>query len=152
MSLQRLLLSTVVTVSVVTFCNLAQADSMPVNATVSYSSANLYGSAHSYSERLVNGNVKAAPTMFAAFNDRNSNQPNLLSQSASYSFSTKTNYAANYAQVAGSGLHNNLRFKTGVWAVQKSGGGVSTPEPGSLLLISTGLIGLAGTIRRKVRI
>jgi PEP-CTERM motif len=145
-SLQSLLLSTVVTASVVTisFCTLARADSMPVNAKVSYPSANLYGSAHSYSGHLLSSNAKAAPAMFVAFNDRNP------VQGGKALFSGSLFPKTDYAQFAGGGLHNNVRSKTTVWAVSKSGGGVSTPEPGSLLLISTGLIGIAGTIRRKV--
>jgi len=42
-----------------------------------------------------------------------------------------------------------------VWKVgtpfQRPTSPMSTPEPGSLLLLSTGLIGFAGLIRRKLR-
>ena len=46
-------------------------------------------------------------------------------------------------------MHNNIRFRPAGWANGR-GDGMAAPEPGSLMLLSTGLIGIAGLVRRKL--
>lgn len=53
--------------------------------------------------------------------------------------------------------HGTIAGRNGNWLVGQSnapggsGTPLTTPEPGSLMLLSTGLIGIAGTLRRKLR-
>jgi len=44
------------------------------------------------------------------------------------------------------------RFEIDNWAHTQPKHGLSTPEPGSLMLLSTGLMGIAGMVRRKLRL
>jgi hypothetical protein len=48
-------------------------------------------------------------------------------------------------------LRNNYRLRISNWNIAEGGHGPSTPEPASLLLLSTGLIGIAALMRRKLR-
>jgi hypothetical protein len=48
-------------------------------------------------------------------------------------------------------VHGTISHKDGNWAVwNHRSAPLSTPEPGSLMLLSTGLVGVAGIVRRKL--
>jgi hypothetical protein len=48
--------------------------------------------------------------------------------------------------------HGTISHKNGDWAVwhKEMPSPMTAPEPGSLMLLSTGLIGIAGVLRRKL--
>jgi hypothetical protein len=48
------------------------------------------------------------------------------------------------------GLQGTIRFRTSGWTGGGEGHGTTAPEPGSLMLLSTGLFGIAGIVRRKL--
>jgi hypothetical protein len=52
-----------------------------------------------------------------------------------------------------SSTHGTISHKDGDWAVWHQGSPkpLAAPEPGSLLLLSTGMMGLAGVARRKLQ-
>ena len=53
------------------------------------------------------------------------------------------------------GRHGTISHKNGDWAVWRQGkppvAPMTAPEPGTLMLLSTGLIGIAGRVRHKLR-
>jgi len=128
---------------------LVSADSIPVNLTFLHSGASVYTGASSDPAPLsISGIGKATPALFGTFNNRaakenvnaqlsglpsgpvTDNQPRRLT-------SARTSYGA-------------IDRRESHWVLH-SGTAMSTPEPGSLLLLSTGLMGIAGIVRRKLR-
>ena len=61
-----------------------------------------------------------------------------------------TDYKLGFAPSV-SGMHRT-RFEKDNWTSTGQKPGLSTPEPGSLMLLSTGLMGIAGMVRRKLRL
>jgi hypothetical protein len=53
-------------------------------------------------------------------------------------------------RIAGPGGMHPARFGDDKWVGGGRGSGMSAPEPGSLMLLSTGLIGIAGMMRRRL--
>jgi hypothetical protein len=127
LSYNRILLSLVVIFS---FSVLASANSVPVNAASFHSNSASIESTQTSSSHFSIVRMPATVT--------------LGSSAAGYTGTSNTFLRAS---------HGTISYKDGNWAVwhQKTPQPLSTPEPGSLLLVSTGLIGVAGTVRRKLQ-
>jgi hypothetical protein len=124
----RFVLSLVVTLA---FSTLALANSAPVNLSSFHS---IGSGAH----------VEYAPSGHFSINGE---------RAATVTFSPVKSYSfAGSSFLASS--HGTISRKDGDWAVwhkPSTAAPLSAPEPGSLLLISTGVVGLIGSMRRKLQ-
>ena len=135
---------------------LASANSAPVNVTSSHSGTGVYDGAYAYSAPLSIGSVKAVTTMLGAVNNHISTGEGGNSQSSGLILGQPAfgKGIADYTPPGSAfpnGKHETSRNRVRYFAGGNRGTPAATPEPGSLLLLSTGLIGTAGMIRRKRR-
>jgi len=145
---RRFLLSLVVGLSLST---LASANSANVNMTFLHSGTGVY--ARTYMDHFSIDGGRATPAIFAASNDlvstgksRSAYLNGPLSGTVMDGQDVTDYKTGSIASLSGM---NGTRFRTDNWAGARHG--KSTPEPASLLLLSTGLIGIAGLVRRKLR-
>src|ERR1700691_1538541 len=122
---------------------LALADSVPATALQS----GVYGENRiSALTSAIESAPKATPATFAAFSNA---APVGGSVTARIVLGSPVANRSAISFSSSDDRHDNLKFRTPRWNGPKSG--LATAEPESLLLLSTGLIGIAGVIRRKLR-
>jgi hypothetical protein len=117
---------------------LALADSAPASIAYLHSSTGAYAGAQSYQRTAT-----PMPMILAAFSSPSSERSD----------------ARLNAPLFGNGsvqVHGTISRNNGDWSVwhtptNSAPAALSTPEPGSLMLLSTGLMGIAGVLRRKLR-
>lgn len=102
--------------------------------------------------------VKTAPTMLLASNSHKSPDA-LMNPSMDAAVSGKAIYGGGIAgPTTGGSIFPHRRYGPPCCQAREWVGsgpsqpGLSTPEPGSLMLLSTGLLGIAGVVRRKLRL
>jgi hypothetical protein len=123
---------------------LALADSAPVSIAYFHSSTGAYAGSQSYADHSSSSQKTGTLMIVAAFNspssEKSSGHSNVL-------VSGNNGFA----------VHGTISRKNGDWSVWHTPAAngaptapLATPEPGSLMLVSTGLVGIAGVLRRKL--
>ncbi len=147
----RFLLSLVVAVSLST---LASANSITVNTKFLHSGASVSGGDHTYPGWFSINGGKPAPTTFAAFNnhtpgDWNARVGGPLSGDVMPGPRAQRTPMGS-ASLLRAGMHDDIRFRAPNWNGVERRQGIGAPEPGGLILLSTGLIAIAALVRRKL--
>jgi hypothetical protein len=143
---RRFLLPLVVGMSLST---LARADSTPVNMAFSGSATGVYDASQDYSSHFsVN---TGTPVTLAGFKSPSSEKRSgqLGVPRIGKEILIKNDLATNSTFLGE--RHGTISYKTGNWAVWRQVSPMAAPESGSLILLSTGLIGIAGIVRRQLR-
>jgi hypothetical protein len=126
------------------------ANSTPINMPFLHFGAGVYGGTYAYPGHLLNESTKATPTMFG---NAASQVSTAAEGDAGGSIFGKSLFNNRFTDTASTRFAfqdgNFLGSRYGIdW---KRGKNLATPEPGSLLLLSTGLFCVAGMLRRKLR-
>jgi hypothetical protein len=135
---------------------LALADSIPFSTKLLASSNGVYAGVSSPAH-VSTGAGSSAPSTFDTFhNQLATSTVGNAPLGASIPGTTTTLYGQHIPDSSTgrfntfNGPHDTIRFRTKGWSGPKLGG-MAAPEPSSLMLLSTGLIGLAGLVRRMRR-
>jgi len=140
---------------------LASADSTNVSLALLHSGtsapgANSYDRVNNLPGHFSSSAVKNASANFVAYNShiRSSEGASfqgspLLPRQAMFGSGAADHNSAPMAFQDGKRMTSRYRADSIVWNRGKT---LSTPEPGSLMLLSTGLMGIAGMLRRKLRL
>jgi hypothetical protein len=131
-------------------CTLAAANSLPIPATSVPTSTSIR--AVDSASRLSVGGGHSAGVIFTLANRAPEERSGQLAGLLAGKVAPGRDLTAPLSTlpVSGASMHNNVRFRTSNWDRMAERGGASTPEPGSLLLLSSGLIGIAGMLRRRL--
>jgi PEP-CTERM motif len=123
MSRNRLLLSSIVALVIaLSLATLAAANTVDVNGSALHVGTRSPNYVVTYPAHLSVGDVASAPAI-----------SNVRVEDAPFG-----------------GMHGTIRFRAKNWNGGSQKTPMSTPEPGSLMLLSTGLVGIAGMVRRKL--
>jgi PEP-CTERM motif len=132
---------------------LAAADSTNVTAAFLHSGAGANGGAN---PQFSTNSGKASPATFGVYNGHVSAGANGNARIGGAFSGTASDSRAftgyKIGQIAPPGGMHGTRFKNDKWNATGQGRGLTTPEPSSLMLLSTGLMGIAGMARRKLRL
>jgi len=134
---------------------LALANSIPVSQTFLHSGTGVRSGAFTYTGHFSTTSGKATPMSFDAISSRTGGWNAHLSALPSGKVLLSDGLANRTGRIAfpGRGLEPTC-CKAANWVGGDQGykgkGGLSAPEPGSLILLSTGLLGIAGLMRRKL--
>jgi PEP-CTERM motif len=134
---------------------LALANSIPVTLTSLHSGASVHGGAFTDPGHFSINGAKATPIIFDAVNSRTSYRNAHLSGLPSGKVLLGNGTASRTGRIPFPGQgYQPTCCKAANWVGGDQGyggkGGLSAPEPGSLILLSTGLLGIAGIVRRKL--
>jgi len=137
------------------FSTLALANSISVNQTFLHSGALVRSGAFTYVGHLSINGGKATPMNFAAISSHTGDWNAHLTGLPSGRVLLGNGTASRTGRIPfpGQGYQPTCcRAQNWVGSDQGYGGkgGLSAPEPGSLILLSTGLLGIAGLMRRKL--
>jgi len=133
---------------------LALADSAPLGVPfLRFDTSGVYTGARTYSDTFSINAGKVTPILTAAFNTPSGYSGNNRLGGLSANIVSGQGIAAQSAvgMTYAGGTHGTIAHQQGNFARSREGSPAATPEPGSLMLLSTGLIGLAGLVRRKLR-
>ena len=135
------------------FCStLALANSIPVNMTFLHSGISIHGVAFTYASHSSISGGRATPMNYDAVNRHQSADWNTHLGAPSSGKVFLANSSANtIGSIALGRGYEPTCCKAQNWVGAVGGAATSSvPEPGSLVLLSTGLLGVAGMIRRKL--